>query len=164
MVARVVQAARRLRGLTQKELAVAAGIARKTIGRIEAAEGASPQTRRALEHALDLDPGRLGRTGGEEVQDPRLLAFGAAVRVIRKYAGLSLKEAAADLGVSISELSRLERGLSAPRVLVTGGGREGAGYFIERMAWHLTYFVDHLDRLEDVLNGESSLIGGINRW
>lgn len=164
LIACHVKAARREHGKSVQQLAADSGCSRKTIGRIEAGKGASSASRRAIETALRLEPGILGRAHLEPARNPRLLAFGKLVRAIRRGRRLTLSSVAADLEVSSSALSRLERGLAAPRHLLAGGGRHGESYFLRREAWRLIYFKDHLERLEDILHGEDQLTGEVNRW
>jgi transcriptional regulator with XRE-family HTH domain len=101
---------RRDRGLTQSELAAAAGLTRRTIHRAENGAEMSRDTLSRLERALDLPTGSLvGDLGGTTYA----ARFGARLRDARRATGESLETVAGALSTSAATLSRLERGLIA---------------------------------------------------
>ena len=112
---------KRRQGLfTQKQLADAIGITRPSLSAIENGHAKPlPLTLDDLMHELDLDPvdvferGRTARTPRFTDSTPRAahrLDMGRCLRDGRKRAKLALHEVAAMCGMSVSQLSRLERG------------------------------------------------------
>lgn len=131
-----VRAGRIACGLSQAQLAERAGLSRKTVGRIEAGLRTADGTREALEHALGMPVGSIAPPG----DGSDLLLIGRRFRDLRLRNDLTLEEVAGYIGSSASQLSRFERGLIAPRALVSTHGDEGAGTAYElrpgvELAW-----------------------------
>lgn len=123
-----VAAARSRLGLTKSELATKAGLAPRTVTRIEAGAPMSSESKLALEHALGLLPPTAegGDDAGRDMSD---VAIGRRLRDLRRARGslplshlgyarepLRLARLAWMLGnVTEATLSRIERGLYRPR-------------------------------------------------
>ncbi len=124
---RVAEARSRL-GLTKSELASKAGLAPRTVTRVEAGSPLSSESKLALEHALGLLPPTAEGSddAGRDMSD---VAIGRRLRDLRRARGslplthlgharepLSLARLAWMLGnVTEATLSRIERGLCRPR-------------------------------------------------
>ncbi|MDQ0838855.1 helix-turn-helix domain-containing protein [Sphingomonas faeni] len=124
---RVAKARSRL-GLTKRELASKAGLAPRTVTRIEAGAPVSSESKLALEHALGLLP-PTGEVGGDADRDMSDVAIGRRLRDLRRARGslpltylgharepLPLSHLACMLGnLTEASLSRIERGVCRPR-------------------------------------------------
>jgi transcriptional regulator with XRE-family HTH domain len=110
---RVAEARSRL-GLAKSELALKAGLAPRTVSRIEAGDLASSESRLALEHALGLLPPTA--EDGDDAGRKSDVAIGRRLRDLRHARDVSLSDLAYILGnVSEASLSRVERGRCRPR-------------------------------------------------
>jgi transcriptional regulator with XRE-family HTH domain len=111
-----VAGARLRLGLTKRGLASKAGLAPRTVARIEAGDPVSSESKLALEHALGLLPPTAddGDDAGRDMSD---VAIGRRLRDLRRARGsIPLSDLAFILGnVSEASLSRMERGLCRPR-------------------------------------------------
>lgn len=98
----------------------------RTLARIErGAQRPGPDTLKSLASALGmrLEPLAPEWAGvDDEMPSTGREAPGMAVRVLRRAAGLTMVEVAARMGISVSTLSRFERGLHAPRRVTSVGG------------------------------------------
>ncbi|WP_353467652.1 helix-turn-helix domain-containing protein [Sphingomonas faeni] len=112
---RVAEARSRL-GLTKRGLASKAGLAPRTVSRIEAGAPVSSETQLALEIALGLLP-PSAEDDNDGGRDTGNVAIGRRLRDLRRARGsLPLSHLAFILGnVSEASLSRIERGLCRPR-------------------------------------------------
>jgi transcriptional regulator with XRE-family HTH domain len=112
---RVVEARSRL-GLTKSALASKAGLAARTVSRVEGGDRVSSESKFALEHALGLLPPtvEVGDDAGLDMSD---VSIGRRLRDLRRARGsLPLSNLAFILGnISEASLSRIERGLCRPR-------------------------------------------------
>ncbi len=104
-------------GLTKRELASRAGLAPRTVTRIEAGAPVSSESKLALQHALGLLP-PTAEGGDDADRDMSDVAIGRRLRDLRRARGpLRLALLAWMLGnVTEATLSRIERGLCRPRV------------------------------------------------
>lgn len=109
-----VQAARKERGWSQERLAGKAGMARKTIVRLE--RGATDPSSRLVNALLrDEVLGRqLKHIPGWEADDPDEWKRGPRARAARLCTGQTLAQIVSKAGGSIASLSAFERGLLAP--------------------------------------------------
>lgn len=128
----LMQAARRRLRMKQEALAHDVGIARETLSRIEGGRAPRPQVLDRLMAALDLDWPEVAVEGEAVSERPFIegyrgnafCGFGRELQARRKAQDKSLRTLSAELGLSPSTLSRLERGqLSRSRVF-----REREGY------------------------------------
>jgi transcriptional regulator with XRE-family HTH domain len=111
---RVAEARSRL-GLTKSELASKAGLAARTVSRIEAGDPVSSESRLALERALGLLPS-IAEDGDDQGRDMSDVAIGRRLRDLRRARNLSLSDLVYILGNgSEASLSRVERGHCRPR-------------------------------------------------
>lgn len=104
-------------GLTRIALSSAAGVAPRTLARIErGAQRPTPATLRALAAALGVTLDDLAPNWGRD-EDERLtsgaVAPGVAIRVLRRRCGLTQADLAAAAGVSVATVSRFERAMHA---------------------------------------------------
>lgn len=123
----VIATVRKGAGLARIDLASAAGIAPRTLARIErGAQRPSPPTLRAVAAALGLRLGQLAPLWAEDEGERVIsgaVAPGVAVRVLRIRRGLTQADVAAAAKISVATLSRFERGLHAPRGITALGDR-----------------------------------------
>lgn len=139
------------RGMTQGELAEAAGLALKTVQRAE--RGApSVDTLWRLGIALDLPFDAL-TPGWTLPSCPHAAGPGAKFRERRRWRRLTLATMGRDLEISPAELSRFERGLGVPRKW-TGGHVCDPNDYVEirdrLVAWALDF--PNVEQLNDYLN------------
>jgi transcriptional regulator with XRE-family HTH domain len=154
-----VERARTDREWSQEYLASISNLSRRTISRVERGASAAPKTRERLEIALEL-PSSGGYHASADVP-PRLAALGRLLREIRRSQNLTLKAAAGGLQISLSQLSRLERGIAVPRELFDVG--EGADIELRPNAWRSLYYKAHLDLIADVACGDGPSVGAFRR-
>ncbi len=144
--------------MLQEELARSARIARRTVSRIETGHHPSPDTRKAIDCALST-------SGPPDASDAEcetlLVALGNLMRRIRKEQGIRLVDAARSLRISVSQLSRLERGEAAPRALFDVG--EEGDYELRSNAWHSIYYQKDRDLLADTASGDGTRRGAFRR-
>ncbi|MBX7536650.1 helix-turn-helix domain-containing protein [Qipengyuania sp. GH1] len=109
-----VRQQREAAGLSRIELAADAGIGPRTLARIERGDQLpAEKTLRRISHALQVSIGLLAPHWAADDLE-RIQAgtehLGVGLRQIRKSQQISLAEAAAFAGISVSTLSRFERG------------------------------------------------------
>lgn len=149
---------------SQQRLAERAGLARRTVTRAETGAPLSASTRMALEKALDTTlPG--GRPEDAPIL-PRARAVGRLLRRIRleitpdmfpqveRHRHITLAIAAASLRISPSRLSRLERGLAAPKMLFEVEPLNGDVYLLNRGVWQSIFYMRHLDAISDLATAD----------
>ena len=114
-----IRSARKSQRLKQAVLAQSVGISRETLSRIERRNRVPrPQILDAIMRELELDWPQLATTGINANPRPfvdgsrgdQLLALGKELQAKRLSQEKSLRELSDELGLSISTLSRLERG------------------------------------------------------
>ncbi|WP_380784910.1 helix-turn-helix transcriptional regulator [Sphingomonas sp. R86521] len=151
-------------GWTQQELAELAGLTRRTVSRGETGLPLTPRTRLALEKALETTlPGKrpvakaiLPRTAivGKFLREIRLgFPHGKSPKGARRDR-TTLAIAAQALFISPSQLSRLERGLAAPRNLFAVEGPEGDIVDLETKDWRSAIYGPHLAKIRDLASGD----------
>jgi transcriptional regulator with XRE-family HTH domain len=101
-------------GLTKSGLALKAGLAPRTVSRIEAGATVASESKLALENALGLLPA-AAQDRGDAGRDMRDVAVGRRLRDLRRAREISLSDLAYTLNVSEASLSRAERGRCRPR-------------------------------------------------
>ncbi len=118
----------------------------------------------AFEKALDTT------LPGERPEKPSILprarAVGRLLRRIRleitpdmfphigRRRHITLAVAAASLRVSPSQLSRLERGLAAPKLLFEVEPLDGDVYMLNREVWQSIFYMKHLDAISDLTTAD----------
>ena len=114
-----IRKARRNAGLSQSALALRCRLSIRTVVRIEAGLPSMQESRDSLLNALDLPIDRIipSRVSEEDARIGRLL------RARRRSLRISLWTVSSVLGIQTMTLSKLERGLTAPR----GGWRAYVG-------------------------------------
>ncbi len=158
---------------TQQELADRAGITRRTVSRGEAGLHLSPISLRALEKALGMT--LPGRHRPQIPTMPRTMLVGAFMRQIRRQTKSidddarpgrkweTIEIAAHSLGISPSQLSRLERGQAAPHGLFHVGLPDGEIYGINRSQWISAIYKPFLDDIKNLATGDGSRKGAFRR-
>lgn len=124
-IGRRVLDARIRAGLSRTELADGVGVHYRTLARVErGTQVPGVTTLRGIARACREDIGRLApawEDDQEELEASGLGSPGPAVRARRLELGLTLGQVARASGVSVSTLSRFERGLHAPRRITAVG-------------------------------------------
>lgn len=122
-----IRAARLAAGWSRRNVAAAAGVSAKTLARIErVAQKPVRETLHAICDVLGLSfdtvaGDRWGKDAFDVPENP-VAAPGIVIRAMRRLRGTTLRELADVAGVSVSTLSRFERGLTASRLLASRDG------------------------------------------
>ena len=145
IVGRLLRQARRERGWTQARVAREVGIARESVYRIERGRMPSGDVASRLCDVLGLDRSEMNLDRRET--DPIYLYPPATfLRDRRRSLGLTLAACAAASGVSVSTLSRFEKGVERSRALARHDKQGGAvGMVNEGLARVLGF--DSIDEL-----------------